>query len=321
MFSDHKYYDIVPVLRELVKQGDHCYIMINDPKTRDQVTIAFSNDPRVHVSRTQEFAQEGDMSLARGTLIQMKEALDNDTVFFDYYINLTSGMMPVRKRSELVDFLEKNPGDYYYVDHTEKEDPGLRKRTLKYYAFTNVLTFPFNKRVKNRTKRWASFLNLFGVHRTLDDEMVIGSPWFIYTPATARVLADNYPYCSDKFKLSWYAEEMCYPMMISKFCPGHAHHNEDLRVVGPDGSWIEGQGARTLTKELINAHPEAFFGGSLYEEDDNREFFEEVLHKYNEDYDGPEIGKAREKEYDEKEFNDLVDEISEASSRKNGGDA
>lgn len=319
MFSDHKYYDIVPVLKELVRQGDHCFIMINDNKVRDEVTIAFADDPRVHISHTQEFAQEGDMSLARGTLIQMKEALEYEDAHFDYYINLTSGMLPVKTRTDIVSYLTEHPGDYYYVDHTEKEDPGLRKQTLKYYAFTNVLTFPFNKHVKNRTKRWAAFLNLLHIRRKLDDFMMIGSPWFIFTPATAQVLADNYPYCSDKFKLSWYAEEMCYSMMIHEFMPGHEHINRDLRVVGPEGHWVEGQGARALTKDVLDADPDALFGGLVYDNEDDEEaheLYEDVLNRYNADYHGEEIGKKGPKEYNEAQFNHLVDELGEAKEKR-----
>jgi hypothetical protein len=321
MFSDHYYYDIVPVLKELVRQGDHCFIMVNDEKTRDSVTIAFGDDPRVHVSHTQEFAQEGDMSLARGTLIQMKEALEYEDAHFDYYINLTTGMLPVKTRTEIVKFLEDNPGDYYYVDHTEKDDPKLRKNTLKYYTFTNVLTFPDSKHVKNRTKRWAAFLNLLHIRRKLDDFMSIGSPWFIFTPATAQVLADNYPYCSDAFKLSWYAEEMCYSMMINKFMPGHEHINKDLRVVGPDGHWVEGQGARELKKDVLEAHPEALFGGKVYDDEDDEDvhaFYEEVLKTYNSDYTGGEIGKKNPREYNEAQFNQLVDELGEARKNRDG---
>ncbi|MBR3347001.1 MAG: glycogen branching protein, partial [Solobacterium sp.] len=214
LYSGRKYYDIVPVCQQLAKQGDHVFIMVSDEKARDEVTVAFAGSRRVHISRKLEFAQEGDMSLARGTLLQMRDALALEDIHFDYFINLTEGMLPVKRREEIVSFLEENPGDYYYVDRTEEEDPTLRPKTLKYYAYTNMLVFPKNKWVRWNTKATANFLNLIGVRRTNDDHMVIGSPWFILQNETAAVLAENFAYCSDKFKLSWYPEEMVYAMML-----------------------------------------------------------------------------------------------------------
>ena len=283
MYSGRKFYDIVPAVRKLARQGDHVFIMVSDDKARDEVTVAVASNRKIHISRKLEFAQEGDMSLARGTLLQIVEALNLEDVHFDYFVNLSEGMLPVKTRDEIVSFLEENPGDYYYVDRSEKEDPGLRKKTLKYYAYTNLLAFPKSKWVRAHTKGLANFLDLIGVRRTLEDEILIGSPWFILTNETAKVLADNYPYCSDKFKLSWYPEEQVYAMMLEKFLPGHSHINKDLRVVGPNGSWTEGQGARALSEEVLNAHPEALYGGTFFDTD-NQELYERMLEKYNEGY-------------------------------------
>ncbi len=307
MYSGRKYYDIVPVCQHLVRQGDHCFIMVSDEKARDEVTVAFAGSRRVHISRRLEFAQEGDMSLARGTLLQMGDALAYEDAEFDYFINLTEGMLPVKPRSEIVSFLEENPGDYYYVDRTEQDDPALRAKTLKYYTYTNMLVFPTSKWVRWNTKAAANFLNLIGVRRKLDETITIGSPWFIFTKETAKVLSENYPYCSDKFKLSWYPEEMVYSMMINRYLPDHAHINKDLRVVGPNGSWIESQGARPLSREVLNAHPEALFGGTFFDTEDE-ELYHEILETYNQGY----VRKTDEdkaKEYTEKEFNQIVDKL------------
>ncbi len=307
MYSGRKYYDIVPVCQELVKQGDHVFIMVSDDKARDEVTVAFAGSRRVHISRRLEFAQEGDMSLARGTLLQMADALAYEDAEFDYFINLTEGMLPVKTRTEIVSFLEQNPGDYYYIDRNEDEDPALRPKTLKYYTYTNMLVFPTSRWVRWNTKAAANFLNLIGVRRKLDEKVKIGSPWFILTKDTAKVLSENYPYCSDKFKLSWYPEENVYFMMLDKYLPNHPHINKDLRVVGPTGSWIESQGARPLSREVLNAHPEALFGGQFFDTEDE-ELYEEMLRKYNEDY-RKEAVSDKSKTVTEKEFNDIVDQM------------
>ncbi len=311
MYSGRKAYDIIPVCRELIKQGDHCFIMVNDDGPRDEVTVAFGNDPRVHISRNQEFAQEGDMSLARGTLLQMKDAFAYEDAEFDYFINLTEGSLPVKSRSEIVSFLENNPGDHYYVDHSEDTDPNLRKFALKYYCYTNMLVFPKNNWVRGNCKVMANFLNLLHIRRTLDDKFQVGSPWFILTKETAQVLVDNYPYVSENFKLSWYAEEMYIPMMIDKFMPGHTHDNNDYRVVGPDGSWIHSQGGRPVAREVLEAHPEALFGTTFFDDDDHdAELYEEVLKIYNSK--NVEVEELNQKQYSEEEFNKLVNDIGEA---------
>ena len=307
MYSGRKYYDIVPVCRMLTKQGDHCFIMVSDEKARDEVTVAFAGSRRVHISRRLEFAQEGDMSLARGTLLQIGDALAYEDAEFDYFINLTEGMLPVKPREEIVSFLEQNPGDYYYVDRTEAEDPALRPKTLKYYTYTNMLVFPTSKWVRWNTKAAANFLNLIGVRRKLDDPIQIGSPWFILTKDTAKVLAEQFAYCSDKFKLSWYPEEMVYSMMIRKFMPNHPHINKDLRVVGPEGSWIESQGARPLTRQVLDAHPEALYGGTFFDTDDEA-LYQEILERYNANF-RKETSEDAPKEVTEDEFNQIVDKL------------
>ena len=306
LYSGRKYYDIVPVCQKLAKQGDHVFIMVSDDKARDEVTVAFAASRRVHISRKLEFAQEGDMSLARGTLLQMRDAFEVEDVEFDYFINLTEGMLPVKTREEIVNFLEENPGDYYYVDRTEDEDPELRKKTLKYYTYTNMLVFPKSKWVRWNTKVAANFLNLIGVRRTLDDKIQIGSPWFILTKDTAKVLAENYAYCSDKFKLSWYPEENVFSMMIAKFAPDHTHTNKDLRVVGPNGSWIESQSARPLSREVLEQHPEALFGGTFFDDQDEA-LYKEILERYNEGA-VKEVEEKKE-ELSEDEFNQFVDKF------------
>ena len=305
MYSSKKYTDIVPVLRTLTRQGDHAFIMVNDGKTRDEVTIEFANNPRVHISRKLEYAQEGDLSLARGTLLQMVDAFDCEE-HFDYFINLTEGMLPLKPRNEIVEYMEAHPDDHYYMYQREKDNPDLRKQFSKYYVYTNVIGFTTSWYVRLRAKAISAFLDLIKVHRKSDDEVFIGSPWFILTAKTARILAENYSYCSETFKLSWYAEEMCYLMMINHFIGENEHINNDMRVIGPDGTWTSGRGARTITEDLLQKYPEALFGGT-FSEKENSELYETVLKIYNTGYRKAEV---KDKEYTEEEFSKMVANIS-----------
>lgn len=298
------------VLLELVKQDDHVFIMVDDNKTRDEVMIASSHERKIHVSHTQEFAQEGDMSLSRGTLLQMKEALEQEDVSFDYFVNLYDGMLPLKPRDEITSFLSQNPGDYYYVDRTQDNNADLLKQTLKYYPYTNLLNFPDSKKVRRRSRHMASFLSFLTLRRKLEDPVQIGSPWFILTAATCRILAENYSYCSEFFKLSWYAEEMCYPMMIARFVKDNVHINEDKRAVGPDGKWIHSQGIRNISEEVLKNYPDALYGGAVLEAD-QPELFEKILPIYNSHY-------VEEYNYptDNSSFNQLVDAISEKTTKQ-----
>lgn len=287
MQSTREYDELIETINQLVRQGDHVFVMINDNDLRGKVHFVYAEDRKVHISETQEFAQEGDLSLARGTIIQMKEALEMDD--FDYFINLTDGMIPIKPRSEIVQFLEEYYGkDFYYVDRDESEDPNLRKKTLKYYTFTNLLSFPTGKFVRWFTKANATFLNVFGLRRKLEDSIAIGSPWFMLTKDSAQKLANVFDYVSTTYKLSWYPEEMYIPMMMQKYVhqsrDSEQHVNKDYRVVGPQGDWIEGQGAKDLTSEVLCKHPEALFGGRITAEKDTLHIYNDYFDKYNEGY-------------------------------------
>lgn len=278
MHSDRKYDEVVETINQLTKQGDHVFIMINDDDLREQVQFVYMDYSRVHISHTQEFAQEGDMSMARGTLIQMKEAVQ---IGFDYYINLNDGMMPIKTREEITAFLEEQNGkDFYYVETSEKEEPALRKKTLKYYPFTNLLAFPRGKATRAITRGFGSLLYALHIRRTLDDVIQIGSPWFMLTHTSAQILADNFDYCSTTFKLSWYAEEMYIPMMLDKFgnkCVEHV--NNDYRVVG-NGKWERSQNTRPITQEAIDRYPKALFAGAILVDEDFT-LYEKYFDVYN----------------------------------------
>lgn len=297
--SMREYDELIESINQLTKQGDHVFVMINDNDLRGKIHFVFAEDRKVHISELQEFAQEGDLSLARGTILQMREASELDE--FDYYINLTDGMMPIKSRTEIVSFLEEHNGkDFYYIDRNEIEDPLLRKKALKYYTFTNLLSFPTGKFTRAFTKGNAAFFNAIGLKRKLSDVYSIGSPWFMLTKESAKGLVEVFDYVSTTYKLSWYPEEMYIQMMMEKFLHQNKdsanHVNKDYRVVGPDGSWVESQCARVLTRDVVNANSDALFGGMITI-DDNLDIYQDYFDKYNEGY-----VKSQEKIAKEKEF-------------------
>ena len=300
MHSERGYDEVIESVNQLIKQQDHVFLMINDNDLREKISFVYADEKRVHISHTQEFAQQGDLSLARGTIIQMKEAIELGG--FDYFINLTDGMMPIKSRNEIVAFLEENDGkDFYYVDRSEKEDTNLRPKSEKFYTLTNLIAFPTSKFIRSSCRGIASILNVLGVKRKLKDTYVIGSPWFMISRKTAMILSENFSYVAATFKLSWYPEEMYIPMMMNRFVYTNGedlHINKDYRVVGPEGKWCESSDALAIKKEIIEQHPEAMFASKITL-DDNFDLYQEYFDKYNEDY-----IKIKESETKEKEILD-----------------
>lgn len=287
LHSDREYIEIVESINQLSRQGDHVFIMINDNDLRSKIHFVYAEDNRVHISEVQEFAQEGDLSLARGTILQLKEAAESG-IAFDYYINLTDGMIPVKPRSELVSFLESQKGnDFYYIDRDETQDPNLRKNTLKFYTFTNLLSFPKSRFVRSFTRGNANFFNFLHLRRKLEDKMFIGSPWFILSNESAQLLAGHFDYVSTAFKLSWYPEEMYIPMMMEQYVypvrSRETHINADYRIVGPTGSWVASQSARDLDMETL-AKSEGFFAGKITTEPNTLYLYNDYFDKYNEGF-------------------------------------
>lgn len=299
MHSDRGYDELLETINQLVKQDDHVFIMINDNDLREKVSFVYADSRKVHISHIQEFAQEGDLSLARGTILQMKEAVELGG--FDYFINLTDAMMPIKTRTEIIKFLEKNNGqDFYYVDRDETKDSELRKKTCKYYSLTSLIAFPTNGFIRGSAKVIANICNLLGVHRKLEDKIMIGSPWFIISKKSAIILVENYSYVSTTFKLSWYPEEMYISMMMEKFVyrgnDSDRHVNKDLRLIGPDGKWTESCGAKVITQELIDKYPEALFASKITV-DDTLHLYEKYFDIYNTDFINSESKEKKEKTF------------------------
>ncbi|MDF9823806.1 hypothetical protein M2475_000177 [Breznakia sp. PF5-3] len=275
--SYREYDEVIESINQLIKQGDHVFIMINDNDLREKIHFVYAESPKVHISSVQEYAQEGDLSMARGTILQLKEAVELGG--FDYFINLSDGMMPIKTREDIVAYLETKKTNFYSIDRSEAEDENLRKKTLKFYPLTNLLSFPTGKISRAVAKGSGAIFNIFGIRRKLDDEILIGSPYFILNHKSAAVLAQNFDYVSETFKLAWYAEEMYIPMMLKKFNM-EDHINDDLRVIGPNGKWIESQAPREVNLETIQKYPEALFAAQIHADKDPS-LYQEYFDIYN----------------------------------------
>ena len=113
------------------------------------------------------------------------------------------------------------------------------------------------------------------------------------------------------YKLSWYAEEQYIPMMMQKYVYVNGrkddHINQDLRVVGPNGTWVESSDAKPLAEETLKAHPECLFGGKITAED-TLYLYHEYFDIYNRDYE-----KVAQKEKRDIDPNALIDALTKSS--------
>lgn len=181
--------------------GDHVFIMINDNDLRDEIFFVYADYNRVHIAKKQEYAQSGDLSMARGMVIQMKDACELGG--FDYYINLSDGMIPVKTRTEIISFLEAHKGkDFYYTADTDAG--ALRTKSERYYPFTNMLAFPTSRFVRFLSRGTAKIFDWMHIRRNLTEEYQIGSPWFMLSDASAQILSENFSYVAETYKLGWY---------------------------------------------------------------------------------------------------------------------
>ncbi|NLC96695.1 MAG: beta-1,6-N-acetylglucosaminyltransferase [Erysipelotrichaceae bacterium] len=294
MYTDRDFFEISETISQLTKQDDHVFIMINDNSLRDKITIAFSRNKNVHVSTSQDYASVGDLSMSRGTILQLKESYERNDVFFDYYINLSDAMIPIKTREEIVEYLSNNPKDHYYIDSSETENPHLREVFEGYYTLTNIANFPTSKLTRNLTKGISKLLKTFNIQRKIKDKVFIGSPFFILKDDTVEKLAKHYDYVSSTFSMSWYSEEMYLFMMINKFISEDFDHiNDDMRLLGPNGKWETSVNIQNVTREQILS-TEALFAAKIIAED-NPSLYQDYYDIYNKNYVEEE---EKEKEFD-----------------------
>lgn len=273
--------EIVENINQLIKQGDHVFIIINDNELREQIYFVYAESTQVHIARIQEFAQEGDLSFARGTICQLKEAVESKHAEFDYYINLTDGMMPIVSRDKIVEVLSSGK-DFFYIDEKRSLDQDLYDDFNKLYTFTNLYAFKTNKWLRKFCKANGTFLKKLGLYKKdeIPEKIFIGSPWFMLPHDTVKVLVDNFAYVSNTFKFSWFAEEKYIPIMIHTFLSFDNHENNDYRLVGPSGKWVENSQGEPIDVEMISANTEALFAAKIYLKD-NFDAYQNTYNVYN----------------------------------------
>ena len=253
---------------QLIDQGDDVFVMINDDDLRDQMVITYADDPALHVSQIQQQALHGDLSLPRGQIVQLRNALDaqiNEKKSYDRFILLTDGMLPLKSKEEIVCYLDQYPDqDIYYIKATSQEDPSLKKRFENYAFFTNTLSFQKSKMVKGMNTITSKLVHNFK-KREIEDTLVLSYPWFILTEKSARALGDAFPYCSNPFKMCLYPEELAIATMLRKFSDVK-HHNESVWVVGKNGEYQFQEPIEPLSEEALRSHPKALFGATIHPE-------------------------------------------------------
>lgn len=266
-------------LDTLLDAGDDCYVIVNENDLRDDLLLSYADEPRMHLVHKQEAALPGDLSLARGTLLSIVDAIEyeqENNFTYDYFINLTDGMIPVKSKKDIEDYLlsHKNK-DIYYVENTSDKDNEIKKRFEEYAFFTNSMDFERSKIVKGMNKFTAGIVGTFK-HKNFDDTLVLTYPWFMLTHESAKALSDNYGYCSENFKMCLYPEELAFGTMLKKFS-NVEHHNENVWRVNADGKYQFCQAIKNISREALDEN--ALFGAKIHS-DDNFDLYQDYFDIY-----------------------------------------
>lgn len=279
-YMNKNYEELTENLDTLLNAGDDCFLIINDNDLRDELLLAYADEPRMHLVHKQEAALPGDLSMARGTIIQMIDALEfeeENNITYDYFINLTDGMLPVKNKKAIEAYLNQYPNqDIYYVEKTSEEDPELMKRFEEYAFFTNSMDFQKSKIIRGMNKLTSNVVHNFK-QRTLEDTLVLSYPWFVLTHESAKVLVDNLSYCSDNFKMCLYPEELTIGTMLRKFS-NVKHHNENIWRVNEDGLYKFNEPIKNVTREVLNEKT-ALFAAKIHS-DDNFDIYQDYFDIY-----------------------------------------
>lgn len=267
LYSENNYEELTENIDQLLDGGDDVYVMINDDKVRDDVFIAYVDEPRMHVATRQQSAIPADLSLPRGWIYQMMDALDyeeqSQNVHYDYIITLTDGMLPIVSKEKMDEFLTSlNGKDCYWVESTTDTDEDLKKRIEEYAFFTNSFDFQKSKMIQGMNNMTASIVKHFK-HREVKDRVVLTYPWFILTRNSAIDLVENFDYCSNTFLMCKYPEELAIGTMLDKFSENE-HVNKKFVISGESMDYEFEQPIKNATLESIQANPDAIFATRIH---------------------------------------------------------
>lgn len=282
IYEGKDFEEITENIDQLLDQGDHVFLILNDEDLHDQLILSYCNEPAFHMVQGQPGALAGDLSSARGVVVSIKEALayqENADIQFDAFINLTDGMIPIKSKSEIDAYIQSyKDQDIYFVKATSNEDPTILERWKEYSLFTNSMDFQKSRFIQGINSITAKAISNFK-HKEIDDVLVLSYPWFILTPASAKALAENLAYCSDTFKMCQYPEEMAIATMLHKFS-NVEHHNENVWVCGNDGEYVFEKPIKPTSLETIESHPNALFAAKIHSTD-NLYTYQETFDLYN----------------------------------------
>ena len=270
LYAENNFEEITENIDQFLEAGDDVYIMINDDDTRDSVFMTYVDEPRCHVSARQQSAIPADLSLPRGQLFQMMDALDHEqddpSIHYDYFITLTDGMLPLVSKKEMDEFLTSLEGkDCYYVESSTDTDDALKERVKEYAFFTNSFDFQKSKIIQGMNNMTASIFQKFK-KREIEDTVLLTYPWFILSRDSAIDLANNFEYCSTNFLMCKYPEEMAIGTMLNKFAENE-HVNKNVWLCGESEQYQFEKPIKNATLEFIKEHPGYLFASKIHSSD------------------------------------------------------
>ena len=281
LYTEHNYEEITENLDRILDAGDDVFVMINDDELRDEVFIAYTDEPRLHVSTVQSAALPADLSMPRGFICQMEDAMDFEARYefeYDYFITMTDGMFPLISKQEMDAFLTSlDHKDLYYEVTNTNESEDLKKRMEDYAFFTNSFDFQKNRLIRGMNSMTAGIVRNFK-KRELTDTIYLTYPWFVLTHESVEKLADNRAYCSSNFSMCLYPEEVCLGTMLKKFSPIE-HINKDIWLVGKTGTYEFLNPIAPLPIEVYENNTDKIFGAKIHS-DTNLSVYQNVFDIY-----------------------------------------
>ncbi len=265
-YTDKDYDEVTENIDQFIDGGDDVYILCNESGIRDDMMLAYCDEPKLQIIYEQDGALPADLSMPRGFLVQMKKALEveqTEGFTYDYFITLSDGMLPLVSREELVSYLNEHKGqDIYYEVGNSKDNEDIQRRFEDYAFFTNTMDFQKSRLIRGMNKMTSTVLHNFK-QREFTDTIYQSYPWFILTHDSVQALAENIGYCSDTFKMSLYPEELALATMLHKFSKV-PHHNENVWLCGKTADYQFTKPVQPLDEETIHANPGRLFGTKIH---------------------------------------------------------
>ena len=212
---------------------DYVVLTLNDSKWVDEAYYLFNRHRNIHLSTSTAFATMGDLSASRTWLYQLKEACDKFK--FDYAINLTEHVMPVKSRDEIIQLLKQCDGDSVFsIQRNSEEDETLKKQVSQYFLGTNARQFAIRESYRKRMQSYANILYRIGLRRKLDFTVYEGEPWFALNYNMALAFGNELKFASEHFILSWFSERYVIQTMWKQFVAHQSFVNDYLVALNPE---------------------------------------------------------------------------------------